>query len=228
MNSIEFTPKWGQNFDRIWVIFLVFLVSVEGMTASRYEDDSLLWGPYRPNLYFGLRPRIPDSLSFGLMWGNVNGDEIDMKKLRHTCEQADQMDGYGWSLYDVRTGGTQQILDGQNNLHMSTDFVKISKGKNTGNWGVRIQGKFRDPSTPRNISTIWYMALGTDTNTSNATIRCQQSSSDSLISDIECGGYAPRLNSFSIHLSPPRTQHAAQTALHGAQIPKDQLWKAKG
>ena len=31
-------------------------------------NDTLLWGAYRPNLYFGLRPRIPQSLMTGLMW----------------------------------------------------------------------------------------------------------------------------------------------------------------
>jgi len=31
-------------------------------------DQSLLWGPYRPNLYFGIRPRLPQSLMTGLMW----------------------------------------------------------------------------------------------------------------------------------------------------------------
>ena len=31
-------------------------------------DQSLLWGPYRPNLYFGIRPRLPQSLMTGLIW----------------------------------------------------------------------------------------------------------------------------------------------------------------
>ena len=31
-------------------------------------DKSLLWGPYRPNLYFGIRPRLPQSLMTGLVW----------------------------------------------------------------------------------------------------------------------------------------------------------------
>ena len=35
-------------------------------------NDSLLWGPYRPNLYFGVRPRIPKSLLTGLMWAKVD------------------------------------------------------------------------------------------------------------------------------------------------------------
>jgi mannosyl-oligosaccharide glucosidase len=33
------------------------------------NNASLLWGAYRPNLYMGIRPRIPDSLLLGLMWG---------------------------------------------------------------------------------------------------------------------------------------------------------------
>ncbi|KAJ8608477.1 hypothetical protein MRB53_039642 [Persea americana] len=29
--------------------------------SSRLSNDSLLWGPYRPNLYFGVRPRVKGS-----------------------------------------------------------------------------------------------------------------------------------------------------------------------
>lgn len=39
---------------------------------GRLNNQSLLWGPYRPNLYFGVRPRIPKSLMAGLMWGKVD------------------------------------------------------------------------------------------------------------------------------------------------------------
>jgi hypothetical protein len=38
---------------------------------ERATNQSLLWGPYRPNLYFGVRPRIPDGLLMGLMWAKV-------------------------------------------------------------------------------------------------------------------------------------------------------------
>lgn len=38
---------------------------------GRTVNDSLLWGPYRPNLYFGVRPRIPKSLMGGLLWSRV-------------------------------------------------------------------------------------------------------------------------------------------------------------
>jgi len=39
--------------------------------VGRQNNQSLLWGPYRPNLYFGVRPRIPKSLMTGLMWGKA-------------------------------------------------------------------------------------------------------------------------------------------------------------
>jgi hypothetical protein len=61
-------------------IVLVFFLSYVPWGASASEElkvgeasnSSLLWGPYRPNLYFGVRPRIPQSLLTGLMWANVD------------------------------------------------------------------------------------------------------------------------------------------------------------
>ena len=38
---------------------------------GRLNNQSLLWGPYRPNIYFGTRPRIGKSLMTGLMWGKI-------------------------------------------------------------------------------------------------------------------------------------------------------------
>ena len=39
---------------------------------AKKSNQSLLWGPYRPNLYFGVRPRIPKSLTTGLLWAKVD------------------------------------------------------------------------------------------------------------------------------------------------------------
>jgi mannosyl-oligosaccharide glucosidase len=41
-------------------------------TVARENNQSLLWGPYRPNLYFGVRPRLPKSIMTGLMWAKVD------------------------------------------------------------------------------------------------------------------------------------------------------------
>lgn len=46
---------------------------------EKASNDSLLWGPYRPNLYFGVRPRIPKSLLTGLLWARVE----DFQSVQH-------------------------------------------------------------------------------------------------------------------------------------------------
>lgn len=48
--------------------------------AASPLNESLLWGPYRPNLYFGVRPRIPKSLLTGLMWSKVD----DYQSVQHS------------------------------------------------------------------------------------------------------------------------------------------------
>lgn len=40
--------------------------------VAKASNQSLLWGPYKPNLYFGVRPRLPKSLTAGLMWAKVD------------------------------------------------------------------------------------------------------------------------------------------------------------
>ena len=45
-------------------VFLLFV----SVASAFVVNDTLIWGPYRPNLYFGLRPRLPQSLMTGLMW----------------------------------------------------------------------------------------------------------------------------------------------------------------
>jgi mannosyl-oligosaccharide glucosidase len=47
------------------------LVNAQVAEIEKATNDSLLWGPYRPNLYFGVRPRIPKSLMGGLLWSKV-------------------------------------------------------------------------------------------------------------------------------------------------------------
>lgn len=52
---------------------------------GRSSNQSLLWGPYRPNLYFGVRPRIPKSLMGGLMWAKVDNYQ-DVQHSKFVCD----------------------------------------------------------------------------------------------------------------------------------------------
>ena len=48
--------------------------------------------------------------------------------LRDTCEQDDGVDGFGWTAYDARVGGSQTIRDGAGHVEIGTDFVKTEDG----------------------------------------------------------------------------------------------------
>ena len=56
----------------LWSALLCGTVhAVEASDSLVASNETLLWGPYRPNVYFGLRPRIPQSIFTGLMWASV-------------------------------------------------------------------------------------------------------------------------------------------------------------
>lgn len=66
------------SFYLLWSSFVLGCVyaandvSVLINEVGKANNQSLLWGPYKPNLYFGVRPRIPKSLTAGLMWARVD------------------------------------------------------------------------------------------------------------------------------------------------------------
>lgn len=75
----------------------------ETVDASLYSNEApLLWGPYRPNLYLGIRPRVPKSLIAGLMWGKL--DEQD--KSRQRDEEEVDLDKADWPRRTAAHGRT--------------------------------------------------------------------------------------------------------------------------
>ncbi|TVY25604.1 putative mannosyl-oligosaccharide glucosidase [Lachnellula hyalina] len=125
---------------------------------ARETNQSLLWGTYRPNVYFGVKPRIPNSFMSGLMWSKVDDYQDVQLNFRHTCEQGDGMKGYGWDEYDARAGGTQTIYDEQNGIDITTMFVKIPGGSHGGSWATRVRGQVRKDSPPALKSTVVFYA----------------------------------------------------------------------
>ncbi|RYP12647.1 hypothetical protein DL767_011182 [Monosporascus sp. MG133] len=126
---------------------------------GRSNNQSLFWGPYRPNLYFGVRPRIPKSLITALMWAKVDNYVEVQDSFRYTCEQHAGMAGYGWDEYDTRRGGVQTIHDAGNFIDITTSFVKIPGGGHGGSWAARIKGEPREDA-PSDLKTtaMFYLA----------------------------------------------------------------------
>jgi mannosyl-oligosaccharide glucosidase len=69
------------------------LVTAHVSEVEKATNASLLWGPYRPNLYFGVRPRIPKSLMGGLMWTRV--EDYQSVQNSEFCHQ--------WALGRIKT-----------------------------------------------------------------------------------------------------------------------------
>ncbi|KAH7070023.1 hypothetical protein FB567DRAFT_539668 [Paraphoma chrysanthemicola] len=64
-----FMMVYRLNF--FWLLWLQYCSVAINATNTSW----LTWGPYRPNLYFGVRPSIPDSFLMGLMW--TKGEDLD-------------------------------------------------------------------------------------------------------------------------------------------------------
>ncbi|KAJ5638418.1 mannosyl-oligosaccharide glucosidase [Penicillium herquei] len=216
-------------------------VSILIKEAARANNESLLWGPYKPNLYFGVRPRIANSLAAGLMWAKVDNYATAQSNFRHTCEQHEGMAGYGWDEYDIRKGGRQTIHDAGNSLDLTIDFVKVPGGQNGGSWGFRVKGVPREDGAPdQPTSMVFYTTLeglgqlGIE--------RESVGDAPALEGDVKILGYSSELGDFSIDVTEgPETNeyfsHDHQSyedkplgkgLVLSGNVPQEQLWQAKG
>ncbi|KIY51084.1 glycoside hydrolase family 63 protein [Fistulina hepatica ATCC 64428] len=199
-------------------------------------NDANLWGAYRANLYFGVRPRLPQSLMAGLMWFGTH-DYQSISKTRHACDQGDGIRGYTWTEYDPRQGGVQVINDVPNNVKITTQFLQVPGGDHGGSWAVRVQGEPMNPDLPSRISPIFYFglegfgALEMDT----------EEDENGIKGDWILSGTTPDLGDFTIrvvdgpdnvYLTEGLHAHAfseriGKTHFSGHKVPSGGIWQAK-
>lgn len=163
---------------------------------TRASNDSLLWGPYRSNLYFGVRPRgIPESLLAGLMW-YTSDDVTAIKYIRHSCETGDDMAGHGWTQYDPRVGGTQVIQDRTHRLILTTEFFK--GGDDDGTWVARVKGKPAFGGNDRTVTTlVFYAGLEGQGHLDLASPLTELG----IEGDVDLLGMSPELGEFTIRIT---------------------------
>ncbi|KAF9466429.1 glycoside hydrolase [Collybia nuda] len=214
----------------------LLLLSLAHGTLSQRANDTLLWGPYRPNLYFGLRPRIPQSLMTGLMWFGTQ-DYQSVIRTRHACDQGDGLDSYTWTEYDTREGGVQVIRDSQNNVKITTEFIKVAGGEHGGSWAARVKGEPIKSDIPSRISTIFYFGLegfgGLEMDTDE--------DENGIVGEFKLSGSTPELDDFIIRVvdgpaNKPVTEgphsgafkdRIGKTHFIGKPVPSGNIWQAK-
>ncbi|ORX92341.1 glycoside hydrolase [Basidiobolus meristosporus CBS 931.73] len=213
---------------------LVLATSLESQLNSVIaSNSSLLWGTYRPNLYFGTRPRIPESLATGLMWFGLE-DFQSFRNIRHSCEQGDNLDSYGYLRHDGRTFGQQEIKDSANNIILTTEFIK-APGEHGGDWAVRISGKpIKDTAK---VALVFYTGLDAE---GDLTVD-NPAEAKGLKGPITLKGHGGGLGDFEIHIiddednKAPNVQEAPKddypeldyTQVLGLSVPRGEQWKAK-
>ena len=221
----------------------------ESSVFSKASNESLLWGPYRPNLYFGVRPTLPKSLITGLLWARAEDFTEFQHNVRFTCEQNEDIAGYGWDEYDPRIGGIQTIHDRGNGIDLTTSFVRFDEGR--GGWAARIKGVPRDDAVPRlgsqngvaeNLKTsVWFTvgleglgAIEPEDATAAEDLGYEQ--------DVVFSGQTNDLGEFKLSISEqqdkahhPVHNHPSyiskpldHTFVHSVQAPEDALWQSKG
>ncbi|CAI8033803.1 Mannosyl-oligosaccharide glucosidase [Geodia barretti] len=118
--------------------------------SETWRNDSVyltrLWGTYRSNVYFGIRPRVPRSLLAGIMW--YSNDGSGRMEIRHSCQHGDDLRQYGWIRHDGTSYGQQRIVDHE--MMLETEFLTMANTSLGETWSARIRGK---PLSQRPILT---------------------------------------------------------------------------
>ncbi|XP_010478035.1 PREDICTED: alpha-glucosidase 2 isoform X2 [Camelina sativa] len=124
-----------------------------------FQDDhkeSLYWGTYRPQVYFGVRARTPKSLVAGLMWlVTKDGKPV----MRHFCENSEDLKSFGWREHNGRDFGRQELLE--QDMILETSFVKSKEGSHGygGDWSIRINVKnMLNDEENRTVHLFFYLA----------------------------------------------------------------------
>ncbi|CAI2190994.1 5523_t:CDS:10, partial [Funneliformis geosporum] len=200
------------------------------------SNQSLLWGTYRPNLYFGTKPRLPESLLTGLMWFGIE-HMSSFKHIRHACDQEDELDEYSFKKHDGRNFAIQTLSDSKNNVKLKTELLKIPGGNHGGEWAIRISGNPINDKEPSRISILYYFGLEGD-----GSIELVNSLNKmGLDNPVELKGETPELGKFSIkilndpnnkmptNIPPgiPASTDLSKIQYWGHLVPDGDVWRAK-
>ncbi|KAG2209253.1 hypothetical protein INT47_005545 [Mucor saturninus] len=215
---------WTSSLTTIASVILVASTVVADIlpASSNASNSSLLWGTYRPNLYFGTRPRIPESVMTGLMWFDASQFQ-GFQKIRHACDQGDGIEGYGYHKHDGREYASQEINDKPSNIKLSTEFIKVPGGKNGGDWGVRISGRTMDDTAGSLTSAMFYIGIegegGLDI--------MSKLSQKGLGSPVILEGDTPELGPLNTHPKEGIDRDLSRTQWWGTEVPQGQVWRSK-
>ncbi|KAJ0121877.1 hypothetical protein J7T55_002386 [Diaporthe amygdali] len=141
--------------------------------------------------------------------------------------QRDGMEGYGWTLYDTRTGGSQTIHDSVLHLDLTTEFFKSDDGLS---WSARVKGVPRAdaPASPK-TALIFHAALeNAETLPADKTLKCTNDASTGADESVKCTGAVPELGSVDLHqIGDAQNKIIQGPAVKSVSMAEDKIWQAK-
>lgn len=192
-----------------WAVWLLGLCAVAAAAAATDGNISTVWGTYRPQLFFGLRPQMPRSLVTGLAWFST-ADYDHASVLRHSASDNEGIESFKWLYHDGRNFGIQEITDRKYNYRLETSFVKAGhQHGRPGHWAVRVRGTVLDESQPAELSTFFY--VGSENSEAAFTLQGEQ------LQGADLGGFSVRT-----HEHPGQAPTKAFTA---KRVPSNKVWR---
>jgi len=185
-------------YHNYFFFFFLMVCWCTTTTQAAAVNDTLHWGTYRSNLYFGVRSRSPESPLIGLMWFDAH-NPLTVEELRHSCEESDGLDSYGWTRHDGTNFGEQVLVDPKTKVKLTTTFLK--RGERGEEWAARISGqplsKVNDEAA---ISLFFYIALPDTYTLSIGELNGVLSKKKGLPEDIQIQGRTGELGPFSLSI----------------------------
>lgn len=138
------------------------------------------------------------------------------------------MQGYGWTLYDTRTGGSQTIHDSVLHVDLTTEFFKSDDGLS---WSARVKGVPRAdaPASPK-TALIFHAALeNSETLPADQTLKCTNDASTGADQSVKCTGAVPEFGSVDLHqIGDAQNEIIQGPAVKSVSMAEDKIWQAKG
>lgn len=138
------------------------------------------------------------------------------------------MQGYGWTEYDARTGGSQTIHDAELHVDLTTEFLKSDDG---GSWSVRVTGTPRSDAPDDLTTTIVFHAAIEKASLGSRSLNCGDGGEKVRRRqnvEAECRGDAPGLGSFEFSVTTDdKGVPVHDTVVNSVEVDEDKIWQAK-
>jgi mannosyl-oligosaccharide glucosidase len=193
---------------------------------STQHNSDLLWGTYRPNLYFGMRTRTErDTLLTGLLWYRWSSPIDIPKEFRHVVRNEDNVH-YWWQQHNGRDYGTQLLNDTWNKIELTTTFMKFP-GSNGGDWVVRINGSSSHFSKTQNslVSLLFYFGIDHRVKGHLQLLSPSYKEGKPLAGPLRLSGYTPSTGVFIVDIRTDNEIPSHVTHISGMKV--SDVWRVQ-